>query len=363
MMHGTTRMVAGGMLHSPLLDNPTKGCIHRDNITVSLENHNELEQTLSLPHYGMNSFQGTTDLEKQPRSRSGYPSLAAWIARDPDNETYVFRKFDRLSARNLLNLQNEMIDLESKIDAMDKEMLSVGENDPILKRTMLSWETFEKHAHRLTDLEKHKKALEDDLKHKIKEFREFVWLSSKPNLTSDRPRPDKALLLQSQIASLDRPSSRLLSIFSDYFNKPRPIVHGKAQNMLDDPTDLVALRAPLDTDPLSCFIRNYWPFRGKSYPDAGDTTRHFLESHVQRVVVGVSTVFAAILLVGAITSLYFVRKPGAKLGLLAAFTSLFAASVGGLTSAKRQEVFAASAAYAAVLVVFVSGDFDQDRSG
>jgi hypothetical protein len=81
---------------------------------------------------------------------------------------------------------------------------------------------------------------------------------------------------------------------------------------------------------------------------------------VQRVVVTVSTIFAAVLLVGATTSLYFVRRPGAKLGLLAAFTSLFAASVGGLTSARRQEVFAATAAYAAVLVVFVSGDFDKN---
>ncbi|KAF1956893.1 hypothetical protein CC80DRAFT_444140 [Byssothecium circinans] len=284
------------------------------------------------------------DVEKKPRLRSGYPSLAAWIARDPDNETYVFRKFDRLSARNLLNLQNELMDLESKIDSMDQEMLSVGGSNPVLRRTMLSWEVFERHAQTLTPLEKHKKALENDLKCKIKEYHE-------------------ALLLQSQISNLDRPSSRLLSIFSDYFSNPRPIIHGKAQNMLDDPTDLVALRAPLDTDTLSCLIRNYWPFRSKSYPDAGDTTQYFLETHVQRVVVGVSTVFAAILLVCAITCLYFVRKPGAKLGLLAAFTSLFAASVGGLTSAKRQEVFAASAAYAAVLVVFVGGDFAKERDG
>jgi hypothetical protein len=72
----------------------------------------------------------------------------------------------------------------------------------------------------------------------------------------------------------------------------------------------------------------------------------------------INTLFAAVLLVGAITSLYFVKKPGAKLGIIAGFTTLFAATVGGMTSAERQEVFAASAAYAAVLVVFVSGDFD-----
>ena len=36
------------------------------------------------------------------------------------------------------------------------------------------------------------------------------------------------------------------------------------------------------------------------------------------------------------------------------FTTLFAASVGILTNARRAEVFGATAAYAAVLVVFVS---------
>jgi hypothetical protein len=130
--------------------------------------------------------------------------------------------------------------------------------------------------------------------------------------------------------------------------------------MLDDKADLSALHSPPDTDPLSCFIRDHWPLRGKAYPDPRDTTQHFLESHVKWVVIIITTFFAAILLIGAITSLYFVKSPGAKLGMVAGFTSLFATSIGGLTSAKRQEVFASSAAYAAVLVVFVSGDFDKN---
>ncbi len=70
----------------------------------------------------------------------------------------------------------------------------------------------------------------------------------------------------------------------------------------------------------------------------------------------ISTVLAAILLIGAIISLYWVKKPKARLGMIAGFTTLFALSVGLLTNAIRAEVFAATAAYAAVLVVFVSGD-------
>ena len=74
-------------------------------------------------------------------------------------------------------------------------------------------------------------------------------------------------------------------------------------------------------------------------------------------------------------------SPDWRLGLIATFTTLFAASVGLLTNARRAELFAATAAYvylplvslkrvadhdvyryAAVLVVFVSGDLGNSQS-
>ena len=76
----------------------------------------------------------------------------------------------------------------------------------------------------------------------------------------------------------------------------------------------------------------------------------------------ISIVLAAILLIGAITSLYFVTMPAARLGMISAFTVLFALSVGVMTNSKRAEVFAATAAYAAVLVVFVSGNLGNSNS-
>jgi hypothetical protein len=53
--------------------------------------------------------------------RDGYPALAKWIARDPDNETLIFRRFRRLAARNLLHLQAQLIALEHEIDELDIE--------------------------------------------------------------------------------------------------------------------------------------------------------------------------------------------------------------------------------------------------
>lgn len=49
-----------------------------------------------------------------------------------------------------------------------------------------------------------------------------------------------------------------------------------------------------------------------------------------------------------------------KLGLIAGYTVAFAMAIGLVTNAKRAEIFAASAAYAAVLVVFVGGNLGND---
>lgn len=61
------------------------------------------------------------------------------------------------------------------------------------------------------------------------------------------------------------------------------------------------------------------------------------------------------LVFGAVFNLYYVKSEQTRLGILAAYTLVFAASIAIFTTATRAEMFAASAAYAAVLVVFVSG--------
>jgi hypothetical protein len=56
-------------------------------------------------------------------------------------------------------------------------------------------------------------------------------------------------------------------------------------------------------------------------------------------------------------------RPGMKLGWIGLFTLLFAVAIPVVTNARRAEVFAACAAYAAVLVVFVSGNIGAGGTG
>lgn len=52
---------------------------------------------------------------------NGYASLAAFIASDADKSTAIYRRFDRLSARNLLFLQSELEELQALQDKYDEE--------------------------------------------------------------------------------------------------------------------------------------------------------------------------------------------------------------------------------------------------
>ncbi|KAF2120818.1 hypothetical protein BDV96DRAFT_595227 [Lophiotrema nucula] len=74
------------------------------------------------------------------------------------------------------------------------------------------------------------------------------------------------------------------------------------------------------------------------------------------VLRSLSAIFALLFLVTAIVVLYFIDKPVARVGALCGFTIAFAIALITLTTAKRHEVFVATAAYAAVLVVFISGN-------
>jgi uncharacterized membrane protein len=86
-----------------------------------------------------------------------------------------------------------------------------------------------------------------------------------------------------------------------------------------------------------------------------DETEYVVESHIHWVGAVVSTLVAAILLLGAIFLLRILdQKEDAQLSAIAMFTILFSASVRVMTNARRAEIFASTAAYAAVLVVFVS---------
>ena len=97
---------------------------------------------------------------------------------------------------------------------------------------------------------------------------------------------------------------------------------------------LVALRVPTDQDRLSEFIQNNFGLSFQTSAPDGCTT-YTSERSISHFVAIFSTVLAAVLLSGAIISLYIVQTKHALLGMLSGWTVLFAACVGLLTNARR----------------------------
>jgi len=82
---------------------------------------------------------------------------------------------------------------------------------------------------------------------------------------------------------------------------------------------------------------------------------------VDKLIGLIITSIIFVLLVLPIVAMYRLTTSGAKphstfsaVGVLVVFTLLFSAAMSLVTKARRHELFAASAAYCAVLVVFIS---------
>ncbi|CAG8962484.1 hypothetical protein HYFRA_00014219 [Hymenoscyphus fraxineus] len=174
---------------------------------------------------------------------------------------------------------------------------------------------------------------------------------------------DEALAIHQALLNAKAPAPTTVNAMRKWFlggdsGKIERIPHlwDSSEMMFDDPSDLVALRVSADQDRLSGFILNHFGRFFATDRNSDENSAHISERRLATVVAITSSILSAILLFGSITSLYFVHNPYAILGMLGGWTVLFAISVGWLTNAKIDSVFAATAAYSAVLVVFVSGN-------
>ncbi|MCJ1460132.1 hypothetical protein MMC28_010511 [Mycoblastus sanguinarius] len=254
---------------------------------------------------------------------SGYPSLAAFIASDRDKSTAIYRRFDRLSARNLLYLQSELVELEARQDELDAEDLRATTAEA--KHGARNWQKLTERASEANNVrEKERLRIVTEISRKLREYRE-------------------ALILESTLLSLKSPQTRTLEAFRNVFHNVNssgggyPTLGGHSARILDDANDLTKIT---------------------------DSPLAYLSERRLRIVVAIlNVILAAVLLFGAILNLYYVTDEKKRLGLIAGYTVAFAICVGLITKAKRSEVFGACAAYAAVLVVFVSGNLGNPAAG
>lgn len=103
-----------------------------------------------------------------PEYVNGYASVAEFIARDRDNTSTIYRRFDRVAARNLLYLQSKLQRLEAIQDNLDGQDLRT--NDKESKKAATSWENFISLA-TMREAEKRRMEIAEEIQKTIKTYR------------------------------------------------------------------------------------------------------------------------------------------------------------------------------------------------
>lgn len=96
--------------------------------------------------------------------------MAHMIAINPDYEAFIFRKFDRLSARNLLHLEGRLAYLERKLNQAD-DQAEHWDNETL--RSLRSWEAFQEKAEDVDRPEHARMRVEREMGETLKEYREI----------------------------------------------------------------------------------------------------------------------------------------------------------------------------------------------
>ncbi|CAG8957585.1 hypothetical protein HYFRA_00010451 [Hymenoscyphus fraxineus] len=286
--------------------------------------------------------------QRSPPARKGFSAVASKIASDVDKTTTLYRRFDNISARNLLYYQAEIAELEELQNSYDE--LDRLEKDKISNECQRDWSQFAERAKEGRKREREHMELAIRIRDKIERYHQAL-VNHQVLLNSPPPSKSTVTAMRNWFFNTGNGSGAQI-----------PQTWGASESIYDDAHDIVALKVPPDQDRLTSFIQNnFGLFFKTSKLENGQA--YVSQHNLSRFISFLSTLLAAILLLGAIVSLYTVKDEKALLFMVCGWTVLFASCVGFLMSAKRDAVFAATAAYAAVLVVFVSGDLGRTAVG
>ncbi|KAF8849170.1 hypothetical protein BDZ45DRAFT_697789 [Acephala macrosclerotiorum] len=279
------------------------------------------------------------NLEKHPK---GFPRLAAYVNSDAD--TVLARRFGDLHARILLYYQAELTDLEAQLAKLDADDAA---KDEYLWRNAYS-------IHRDNgEGNEERTVLIEKIVQKLEEY-------------------DKLLFNESRNRKLPRPSERVHHNFMDYVYTENTI-DKEDQRFIYHEHDFVTLQeyeeSRLD-ELMHRFMGHckHGPLK-KLFVKRADrektSDKHLHYYSADRLgtfmKILIATTSIALLLIPVY--IFMTRNLSATLmtSVILIFAFAFAASISFSTNARRHEVFTATAAYCAVLVVFV-GNLQQ-RTG
>ena len=329
---------------------------------------------------------------------TGFHLYSSHIARD--TSLGVYRKFAVLNTRNILYLQSELADLEVQLQRLDakgngeevdndiwaisrswrkmrdagisfQEGKTAGEDiqqsqDPREMRDAgLSFQESNITAKHMCEIQDPRNSWSVVLKIRslLKEYSGLPQLDA--SSSSTHIILDEALQAQAWLQSLERPPKHTLETMRKVLKwnvDLRSSISEIDVEYLDlkNSPDIISLTPGPNREAFSRFLisKLSWVLLSSEARQEQRQTGFTIlsDNRVRRTTRVVAVVLASILPVLSIVILYYVHSTNIRIGLIVVFSTLFSAVVALVSDARNVEVMAGTAAYAAVLVVFVSGN-------
>ncbi|GME61005.1 hypothetical protein GTA08_BOTSDO00801 [Neofusicoccum parvum] len=268
----------------------------------------------------------------------GYPKLATIMG--PYRGMALFKRFASLNARNLLYMQAELLQLELELDE-----LASGDREEGLSYDVDAWSLM-KPGEQEDGNRQWRLILR--IREKLKEYNE-------------------ALLQQSNVNKLDKANKYDLEVLKDWLERPKGGNNFLAGNQSrpwrkDEASDLVALSSRQHDAFTRCVSEKLVPwlftrgFRRSKTAVLGHEEAGLVEwsdgsySTASRVL---SVASSSLIPGAAVITLYHIHDLFARIFAALGFSAVFSLALALLTAARPAEIFAATAAFASVQVVFI----------
>ncbi|KAF1986277.1 hypothetical protein K402DRAFT_333102 [Aulographum hederae CBS 113979] len=291
----------------------------------------------------------TLDRHTDQAYPKGYPRLAEFMA--SDNNFMLLRSFRGLHMRALLDLQAELVRLEKDLDSID---LTDWKNEEYQLLQSRYWDRQKARVGTKRHGRPHRPVLLKMIRDTLKEYDELVSRTS-------------------EVIIKTRPSERDYRQLWKWFDNNQPLT-SLEQDYINHRFDLIALRPERERGNFDAwFADKIMKHRGTvtkflfdapavenpSDPsDPGDPEiSYFIAARIEAMSTFVITTIIGLLLAGPVTVMYYLtsrRIIYPAIAALVLFTLLFSTVLSRLAHTSRNELFAASAAYCAIMVAFVS---------
>ncbi|KAK6501408.1 hypothetical protein TWF481_009248 [Arthrobotrys musiformis] len=278
----------------------------------------------------------------------GYSKLAAFI--ELEDDLAIFRRFSRLHAQLLLYRQADIEEIEEDLAELDmieeEEARNAGTPANVLNR---SWR-------REKDLEEYRVGLVKRLRKSMKEY------------------DDELFRYKQKLALKDAADWQIQNI-ANWMNNQRPVhpLVPKESRFLEDKGDICALQASSEdsavlTDVLRGWARDtfgcMWLFKKKGNPASyGDPSITYYSTDWKDALMRVAyAALVSALLIAGVIVLFYVNSDEGRLAVLCVSTLLCGVIMALFTTARKGEIMGGTAAYCAVMVVFVGSTLNGDGS-